>query len=618
MRCARMLVVSLCTLAASTVNGLAQELTDPYEVLSKYIQATGGRDRLLGERTSYSEGDLTYGGMEGTIKVWTARPSRLRAETVLGPFTLTQGNDGTYDWVVDQNGKLQVTTNPDEATLKRRRVRELINEYAFADPESDVFTAALSGIEQVDGKSCYVIRVANSINVDTYTAYINTGTFILEKAVFIEDDESRDTFYGDYREVQGIRIPYSVKDIQHTTGQEILTRLTLYESNPPIDDAMFAPPEQGAKDYEFVAGDRAEDIPFEYVDNHLYLPAIVNGKERLWILDTGADITVLNKSFAEELKLPLEGTIKGNAAGGSVDVNLTTLPPFSVEGIRFQGQTVGVIDMTELIRRLGVDIAGILGYDFLSRFVTKVDYASHRVSFYDPQTFAYAGGGHELGIHFSGGHFEVPATLDGVHTGNWLFDIGAGSTDLHGAFGKKEGYADRPGVLRMLHGAGSEFLVKQVTCDSMLFAGFTLYKPLVSVPYGGTDTTFTADRIGGLGNSLFQNFVLYCDYAGERLIVEKGENFNQPPPIDRSGLQIAWSYDREVEVTYVSPETPGEKAGFKKGDLIRSINGIDVTAFDGIVAIRRLFKAEPGTGYACVVDRAGKESKLTLTLAELL
>jgi len=611
-------VVSAAVLIVVMASARAQEISDPYKILSRYFQAAGGLERLLAERTSYSEGTISLGGMDGTLKVWTRRPGQSRVELSLGPLNIIQGDNGEYTWVLDQNGKLQVITNPNDATIKRRQVRRLMEEYAFAKPGSDIFTISLEGIQQVEGKNCYVIKIRNKINVDIYTYYINIQTFVCEKTAFVEDIESRDDFYSDYRKVEDLLVPFRIKEIAHQTGQAQETRLTRYVSNPKIDSALFEPPQRGTEDYQFANGDRAEDIPFEFIGNHLYIPVTVCGKERLWVLDTGAGMTVLNKDFAKELGLELKGELKGRGAGGTVTASFTTLPPYSVGSIQFQGQTVSVIDMTELIRRLGPDVAGILGFDFLSRFVTKIDFANEFVSFYKPESFDYSGDGHLLDMHIANSLISAQAILDGTHSGNWLLDIGAGTTHLDGGYALREGYAKKGGVLRMGHGAGNEFQVKDVRCDSMQFAGFTVYEPEISFSYGGTDTTFTADQIGVLGNSLFRNFVLYCDYASERLIVEKGSKFNHAWPVDNSGLQIAWNHNHEIEVFYISPDSPAKKAGFAKGDLLRSVNGIKVGLLDGVIAIRKLLEADPGTSYEFVIDRAGKSKKLTLRLTKLL
>ncbi|MFC1476091.1 aspartyl protease family protein [Candidatus Zixiibacteriota bacterium] len=610
--------VAFMLILAAAVSGAAQEITDPYEILNRYFRMAGGLERLAAEQASYAEGNLSLGGMEGTVKLWTQRPGRNRVEIVLGPLNIIQGDNGEHQWVLDQNGKLQVITNPDEATVQRRQVRRSLAEYAYAQRESGLFTVSLAGREQIEGKDCYVIKITNNINVDSFTMYVNSVSFRLEKAAFVEDVESRDVFYGDYREIQGLQVAFWTKEISHRSGQTQEITLTQYVSNPEIDLALFEPPAAGAKDYQFTAGDCAEDIPFEFIGNHLFIPVVVNGEERLWVLDSGAGMTVLNKKFAEELGLKFEGELKGQGAGGTVAVNLTALPPYQIAGIEFNEQTVAVIDMDELISRIGVDVVGILGYDFLSRFVTKVDYANELVSFYDPESFVYSGDGHLLDMHIENMLFEVSATLDGTHTGSWIFDLGAGTTHLDGSYALREGYAARDGIIRMGHGAGNEYQLKDVRCDSMEFAGFTVYKPTISFSFGGTDTTFRSDNIGTLGNSLFQNFVLHIDYANERLLIEKGGEFNRFRPEDNSGLQIAWNQDHQVEVTYVSPDTPAEKAGFRKGDVLRSINGIDVDSFKGLIAIRKLLQADPGMKYELVIHRAGEEKKLKLKLAQLL
>lgn len=610
------LVAFLFVAIATSVS--AQGINDPHEILNRYFQAAGGLERMLAERTSYSEGTLLLGGMQGSLKVWMQKPGQSRVEIALGPLNIIQGDNGEHAWVLDQNRKLQVITNPDDATVKRRQVRRLIEEYAFAKPASDIFKVSLEGIDQVEGKDCYVIKITNKINVDSYTYYINTQTFALEKTAFVEDIESRDTFYGDYREIEGLLVPFWTKEVPHQTGQAQEIRITRYVSNPEIALALFEPPPQGNKDYQFVNGDRAENIPFDFIGSHVFIPVTVSGKERLWVLDTGAGMTVLNKSFAEELGLVLEGEIKGKGAGGVVSASFTTLPPYSIKGIKFEDQKVAVIDMNELIRRLGLDVVGILGFDFLSRFVTKVDFANELVSFYEPEKFEYIGEGHVLGMHIYNKIFSVQATLDGTHAGSWTFDLGASTTFLDGRYALREGYAKKDGVIHMGHGAGNEFQAKDIRCDSIQFAGFTVYEPEISFSYGGTDTNFTADQIGVLGNTLFRNFVLYCDYAGERLIVERGGKFNQPWSVDNSGLQIAWSDNHEVEVSFVSPDTPAEKSGFVKGDILRSINGINVDLLGGVTAIRELLKAEPGTTYEFVVDRAGENKRLMLKLTRLL
>ncbi len=596
----------------------AEDLTDPYEILGKHFEASGGLERLRAEKTQYFEGGLALAGMQGTIKAWTAKPDRSRAEVEIGPISLTQGDNGEVSWTLDTNGKVQVVSKEDEATRKRKEVTRRMADFEHADPGSDIFSASFEGTEMVDGTDCYVVKVANAINSDHITYFIGKDDFMLEKRTAIQGEKSADGYYADYRNVDGLMVPFYTREIPYQTGQAQEITIALYESNPELDPAMFDPPEQAGRDFEFTAGDAAEDIPFEFIGNHLFIPVTVNGKEGLWVLDTGAGMSVITTKFAEELGLELEGNLTGVGAAGTVDVQFAKLPPFQVSGISFGGQTVAVIDMSELMRRFGIEVPGILGFDFLSRFVTRVDYANELVSFYDPDEFTYAGDGHELDVHMKESVFEASATLDGEHTGTWLFDLGAGMTHLDGVYALREGYAGRHGVLAKGHGAANESDLKAIKAERIDFAGFTVDDPPISFSYGGTDTVFTADRIGILGNTLFRNFVLYVDYANERVIVEKGERFNEPWPEDHSGLNFGWTVEWDaMEVLFVSPDTPADRAGFKKGDILVSVDGTGVDELDGVIGVRELFKQDPGTELEIGILRDGREKSVKMTLADL-
>jgi hypothetical protein len=604
-------------MAVSTL--LAQEsLDDPYVILNRHFDAVGGLDRLKAERSHYLEGNVSVAGLQGTLKVWMEKPDRSRIDLDLGVFKMLQGDNGEYNWVVDTNGKLQKTTNPDENAIKRKEVKRRMAEYEYADPGSEVFDLIFEGTDDIEGKSCYIIKMENNINDDYTVYYISTGNFLLVQKISGEGSDSHDSFYKDYRDVEGIKIPFWEKVIAHETGQVEEIEITEYVSNPDIDPSLFDAPEEGAKDYRFTEGDRSENIPFKFEGNHLYIPVSIDCRERYWILDTGASVSVITEEYATELGLDLQGDMKGSAVGGTVDIKFATLPPFSMQGIEFDEQTVAVINLKELNRMLAVEVVGILGFDFLSRFVTKVDYANELVSFYEPETFEYAGGGREIDVHVKDNLFMIKATLEDNYSGTWLFDIGASSINLNGVYALKNRFTERKGVLGMGRGAGSSFYNKKVKCEKIDFAGYTLDNPTISFSYGGTDTVFTADNIGILGNTLFRNFVVYCDYLNERVILEKGDNFNREFPADHSGLQIIRGKKDGYEIMYVSEDTPADKAGFQEGDILRSINEVDVEYFGGLTAIRHMLRNEPGTKYFFVVDRGGKEKKINIKLADLL
>ena len=56
---------------------------------------------------------------------------------------------------------------------------------------------------------------------------------------------------------------------------------------------------------------------------------------------------------------------------------------------------------------------------------------------------------------------------------------------------------------------------------------------------------------------------------------------------------------------------------FKKGDIVKTINGIDVQHYDGIIAIRKLLREQAGTTYTFEIVRENERIEKRLILQDL-
>ena len=592
------------------------DLKDPYQILDRHFETIGGLDKVRAENSSYLEGIFAMAGLEGTFKQWTVKPDRRREELDLTVFKETSGDNGEVSWVVDMNGKLKIVK--DENALKRREVSRLKAELDHINPGSENFTVTFEGIEKVGDADCYVIKYANRINDDVTFEYFDTESFNVIKTIEKQPDVESHMLFSDFRESDGV-IRSFAQDIEILPiGQKISLKIEKYEVNPEIDPALFEPPAEDVKDYEFASGGSSETVSFQFMGEHLYIMVNIGGKERMWILDTGASVTCISKRYAEELGLEAKGNLKGSGAGNVVEVSFATLPPFSIEGIKFQSQQAAVLDISMFFDRFNIDVAGIMGYDFLSRFTTRVDYAGRTLTFYDPDEFAYAGEGSVIDAPLQGNMFTAPITVDGTMTGRCTIDLGAGSDNIHYPYAKEKGLLERKGVERYGMGAGGEFREKEIKFKTIEFGGYTINDPIMDIPMDELEVGFgSAEVMGNLGNTLFRHFVLYLDYKNQQMIIEKGGDFGKDFPSDHSGLQIWFNDQKQYEVRHVCPGAPGEKAGFVQGDVINSINGIDMKYFDGYFAVVDLFRESPGTNYEVGIIRDGENKKLTLQLEDL-
>ncbi|MEZ5358614.1 MAG: aspartyl protease family protein [Candidatus Zixiibacteriota bacterium] len=594
------------------------QLTDPYEILNREYDAMGGLDKIKAQKTSYTEGtlDIVGTGLAGTIKIWSGESIKNRQEVDLTVFQQTSGDNGEFAWSVDMNGKLQKVT--DSISLVRRELSLRADKFEFLDRNSNIYKVTYEGLKNFGDTVCYGVKIANTLNQDYSIQYFDTTSFLNIKTVTVTPSGQSHSTMSDFRDVDGVINPYRTETIEQPTGMTQVFQITDVKINVDIDPALFEPPETDVQDFEFANGKSAENIKFKYILNHIYFEIEVGGKTRLWVLDTGAGMTVMMPEFVKELGLTTEGNMKGQGAESLVDVSFATMPAFSLPGLTFKEQKAAVIDINSLFREWsGFEIAGILGYDFLSRLVVKIDYANELISFYNPETFEYKGFGKVIDVDLSGNSILIPLTVEGEFGGMWNMDVGAGGMGFQYPFAKEHGLLDRKGILTQGAGAGGSHENHSILCKTVEFGGFVVNDLVFSMPLDQPKGAFGSGEItGNVGNTLFEHFIMYVDYKNHKVILEKGDNFDKKMPRDNSGLGIRF-IDGEYVVGFVSPGTPADKSGFKANDAIVKINGLPAKAFGGLAEIRELFDAEPGTEYKIVVNRDGTSKELIIKLKDL-
>jgi len=610
-------LTAILLLAAFVLTARAENV-DPYEILQRYVESIGGLERASAHAWMRTRGTLEIANLSGTVETWQG-PGRLqRQEVDLGVFVQTSGDDGTTVWEMDSNGKVQLVE--DANALARREVEARVVAYEAFDRDSDVFVATYIGSGDVDGVPCDIVRITNSISDDIIEMSIDKASHLALGRRDITPDMVSTTRLSDYREVDGILYPFEVAVLVEPPGQEQLFHLTEVEVGVEFDAALFAPPSEDVRDFTFASGGPFEVVPMRFHENHIFVLVEMAGHQGLWVLDSGASTTCIDEGFAHDLGLEMVGELMGSGAGSPVTVSFVELPAYRVGGISFAPQKCVSLDIAPLFEKTSdLEIAGILGYDFLSRFVTRVDYAREELTLYDPEHFVYAGDGVALDAALVGNIFTVPVSVDGEPAGRWAVDLGASGESFHYPFAEEHGLLEREGYDRVAFGAGGRMAKKAVLFEMIELAGFAIERPVIGVPQQELAGAFgSAEVSGNLGNALFRRFVLYLDYARQEVIFERGEDFDTFVPFDRSGLQIWWGEPGVVEVLHAAAGGPAADAGLADGDVITSINGIPAEYFAGLSAIRELLRAEPGTQYDIEVHRDGHEQHFTIELAGLL
>lgn len=125
--------------------------------------------------------------------------------------------------------------------------------------------------------------------------------------------------------------------------------------------------------------------PIKVRDNSIFLTGRVGGKKVQFMLDTGAEMNVLDNdnpskvldAMRIERRIPLHGS-----AGGRTEALAGTLPELVLGGRIFPGGKTIITDLDRLGKAVSGGVQGMLGYAFLSQGVVRLNFQRRTLSWY--------------------------------------------------------------------------------------------------------------------------------------------------------------------------------------------------------------------------------------------
>ncbi|HEX6280560.1 MAG TPA: hypothetical protein VFZ49_11175 [Pyrinomonadaceae bacterium] len=219
----------------------AVNLPSAKEVVDKYVSAIGGREALTKHKSRKETGtiELSPMGLKGTLESYSRSDNRLLTKlNIAGIGEIVDGFDGTTAWTVNPVQGSRVKAG--EELLQTKRNSMFAREANF-DKIYDSLT--VRGIDKVGDRDTYVV-VASSKGLPDEILYFDTdnGLMLRSDSIVIapEGKQAVNTFYEDYREVDGVKSPFKVR--AKTPAFEINTAITEIKYGVDIEDSKFTQP----------------------------------------------------------------------------------------------------------------------------------------------------------------------------------------------------------------------------------------------------------------------------------------------------------------------------------------------------------------------------------------
>jgi len=371
-----------------------------------------------------------------------------------------------------------------------------------------------------------------------------------------------------------------------------------------------------------VPGPKSETVPFDLVDNRVFVDVMLDGKGPFKIMfDTGAG-NVLRPETARALGIHVDdaGTTWG-VGEQTVRAGRATIGKVQIGSLVFADQDFRVIPLDDMRNVFGsARFDGIVGYEVLQRYVATIDYERRKLTLTEPSTFHYAGTGTRVPFDAGNGIPRVRGALDGVE-GTFAIDTGARSAlILFGPFVETND-------LRKKYGATAEGITgwgvggpvrSQLARVGTLTLGKVEVRDLVarlSTQKSGALTR--SDTAALVGPDVLKQFTLVVDYSRKELIFETNRSYGTRDAFDRTGMWMGQD-DAGFTLLDVTAGGPAAQAGLAPGDSIVAIDGVSVDRLVLPVARLRFKTDPPGTRVRLRIKKGAVEREVTLVLRDLV
>ena len=256
----------------------------------------------------------------------------------------------------------------------------------------------------------------------------------------------------------------------------------------------------------------------EIVNNRLFVPTSVNGTIVMALLDSAAEMTIVDDDLARRLGLVAAGSAAAHGSGAAqLEATFAENVDIGMGGVQLRGIRVAVLDLEEVSQRLiGRPVEIILGREIFDAGRLLVDIEGRMVTavFRDIPP-----AGVRLPVAEHRGIPTVPAEVEGEAV-QAVFDLGNGREVLIGrAFAERTGLTGPGRIVERRSGGGLGGARDEdiVVLRSLRLAGREFRDVSAAIDPGETASDVN------IGTSILRHFVITTDFPERAIWLEPRE-----------------------------------------------------------------------------------------------
>jgi hypothetical protein len=582
----------------------------PEAVLASARAAAGVRDSSFVGYISMTGSEQDSGLSGHWSKLIDLATGKNREVSNFGVFSTADVWDGHRRWHQDMSGGV----HPRDSEFMRKVYLTDAWLAQFGYLRQNALGAVLELLEDqaADGRSFTVVR-ATPPQGQPVELWFDQDTKRLARTVQILTINVRTIRYDDYREAQGLSIPFKITSDYGNAADVIRVEHIERVGATAGDFARPRPPD------DFTISGGKTTVPIEF-DGDVIVEAKLNGQGPFaFILDTGGhDILTPAAVTALGLK-PVGAGESGGSGAGTVSEQYARVDRMQIGGMTMRNQPFTVIALTYATVERGAKppLAGILGLELFERFALQLNYHEKTLAFEPLSSYQHRGGGIAVPIFFSDDEPLMVAKIDGL-SGDVGLDTGnSGSLIVQGIWADRHGLKQQlmsgfPTLGFGMGGASSNWTSRA----DFEIAGHRFERIIASYAADDKGAFSSRTESGNVGNNILANFTLDFDYGRGQIWFESVPSRGQRP-FGRAGVTAIKERAEAFKVVAVAAGTPALDAGLKVNDEIVAVNGTPSRQLSGW-DFGRAVRLPSNTKLTLSIVRAGQPQTVVLILKELL
>ena len=405
-------------------------------------------------------------------------------------------------------------------------------------------------------------------------------------------------------------------------------------------------------------------IPFQLINNLIFIPVTVNGIDLTFLLDTGTEETVLFSLEDQQLSLANAEKIriKGYDSSVTVEAMKSSNNILSTAGYSdFNNDLYIILDQNfNLSSQVGIPVNGIIGYAFFKNNLVEINYEKEKIYVYQNQSKIYKKlkkkfSSYTIVLERNKPFLSAIISIKGKKTEAKLL-IDSGNSDALWLYSTPSNPITIPADNiddYLGRGFSGAIYGKRARIDFLDMNEYKFLQPIAAFP----DSPITKEdqevrgREGTLGAEILKRFSVFWDYPNNKIYLKQNSNYALPFRYNMSGIEIQhdglqWVKEEELihkngtilldvdqdkmmnfkykfslkpvfKITSVRKNSPAAACGLLKDDVILTINKNKVYNYS-LQELNELLKSEEGKWIIIEIERNNKTYTFKFQLQTML